>query len=464
MKNVYSYMFAAVAMFAAVSCQKETIAPENVDVYEVIAVATEETRTTLVDGVKTHWTSSDVLTVFDAEGVNQKFTTDITEAAPSARFTTNKFAYPVEPQAALIAVYPHTAGATLNGTTVTGLNLPTAQTASANNFDPKATIAYANGTFADNRNLKFNNAYGLFKFTIGEDNITSVAISTNNKENLSGNVSLSIADGKMSVVSNGNSTVTLKGSFTKGSVYYIAAIPGTYTTGIKVSLGTASGTETVKSTSNSVTLNPNSVLELGTIQNKSEVTIPGGHNSWNTSADGTPMYYLTWWHVARNVAIGKNKFKFCVNGQWTGGEATSSINTVYQAHGDAGKDIQISGATDSSCYDIYFNKNNYKYYITKTDESPWAVAGDFTQSWNDTYEMTPEKDYFVVRKVPASKDNFEYKFKFKGTSWDFAYPNNNIAPKLKKGDYDFYMKKDMSAYACVANGTTLKSSDWVKIQ
>ena len=467
MKKVYSYMFAAVAMFAAVSCQKEIITPEmpeeNVEVFEVIAVATEETKTTLKEGVKTYWTSSDALTVFDAEGVNQKFTTDITTDAASARFTTNKFAYPVDPEAALIAVYPYTAGATLNGTTVTGLSLPTSQDASANNFDPKATIAYANATVADNRNLKFNNAYGLFKFTIGEDNITSVAISTNNKESLSGNVSLSIADGKMTVVSDANSTVTLKGTFTKGSVYYIAALPGTFTKGIKVSLGTASGTTEVKSTQNSVTLKANSVLELGTIQNKSEVTIPGGHNGWSTANTGTPMYYLTWWHVARNVKIGTNEFKFYVNGEWAGGTANSNVNTVYQANGNGGSNIKISGATSTSAYDLYFNKNNYKYYITNTDESPWAVAGDFTQSWNDTYAMSPEKDYYVVRDVPASKDNFEYKFKFKNT-WDFAYPNSNIAPKLKKGNYDFYMKKDMSAYACIATDATLTPNDWKKIQ
>ena len=456
-------MFAAVTVFAAISCQKEMLFSEGDHAFELIAVATKETKTTLVEGVKTYWTSSDALTVFDAKGVNQKFTTDITENAASARFTTNEFAYPADSKGALIAVYPYTSGASLSGSTVTGLSLPTAQTATANNFDPKATIAYANGTVADNRNLKFNNAYGLFKFTIGEDKVTSVAISTNNKEYLSGTVSLSIADGKMTVVSNANSTVTLKGSFTKGSVYYIAALPGTFAKGIKVTLGTASGTTEVKSTQNSVILKANSVLELGTIQNKSEVTIPGGHNNWNTENTGTPMYYLTWWHVARNVKIGTNAFKFCVNGQWTGGDANSKTNTVYQAHGDGGSDIKISGATSTSAYDLYFNKSNYKYYITNTNESPWVVAGDFTQSWNETYAMSPEKDYYVIRDVPASKDNFEYKFKFKNT-WDFAYPNSNIAPNLKKGNYDFYMKKDMSAYACVANGETLKSDDWKKIQ
>ena len=462
MKKLYSRMFTAVAVFAAMSCQKEMLFSEN-DQFEVIAVASKDTKTTLVEGVKTYWKSSDALTVFDAEGVNQKFTTDITTDAASARFTTNKFAYPADPKAALIAVYPYTVGAALNGTTVTGLSLPTTQDASANNFDPKATIAYANGTVADNRNLKFNNAYGLFKFTVGEDNITSVAISTNNNESLCGNVSLSIDDGKMAIASNANSTVTLKGSFTKGSVYYIAALPGTFAKGIKVTLGTASGTTEVKSTQNSVTLKANSVLELGTIQNKSEVTIPGGHNGWSTANTGTPMYYLTWWHVARNVKIGTNEFKFYVDGEWAGGTASSNVNTVYQAIGKGGSNIKISGATSSSAYDLYFNKSNYKYYITKTDESPWVVAGDFTQSWNETYAMSPEKDYYVVRNVPASKDNFEYKFKFKNT-WDFAYPNSNIAPKLKKGNYDFYMKKDMSAYACVVTGTALNSSDWQPIQ
>ena len=176
MKRLFSHMFAAVTVFAAISCQKEMLFSEGDHAFELIAVATEETKTTLKEGVKTYWTSSDALTVFDAEGVNQKFTTDITTDAASGRFTTNKFAYPVDPESALVAIYPYTAGAALNETTVTGLTLPTSQDASANNFDPKATIAYAKGTVADNRNLKFNNAYGLFKFTIGEDKITSVAI------------------------------------------------------------------------------------------------------------------------------------------------------------------------------------------------------------------------------------------------------------------------------------------------
>lgn len=467
MKKIYSYVFTAVASVAAVSCQKEMAnEKENIggEAFEVIAIANDVTKTTLVDGVKTYWVGNDELTVFDAEVKNQKFTTDITESAASARFTTSSFAYPAESETAkLVAVYPYTAGATFNGTEIAGLKMPNEQTASEGNIDPKATIAYANGTFSDNRNLKFKNAYGLFKFAVGETGVTSVVITSNN-ENLVGNVSVSLSDGKMSIKSNGTQTVTLKGTFTKGKVYYVAAVPGTFSQGIKVSLGLSSGNVEVKSTSNSVTLNANAILELGTLQKKAEdVTIPGGHNGWNTAVSGTPTYYLTWWHVARNVKIGTNEFKFVVDGKWSGGTKGSSTYTSYQAGTDKNDNISINGATANQCYDIYFNKSNYKYYIVPTDNSPWAVAGNFTNAnWNDTHMLKPERDYFVVRNVDAPA-NFEFKFRFKGT-WDFAYPNNNVTTKLAAGKYDFYMKKDMSAYAYAAAGTALAQLKWNTIQ
>ena len=70
MKKIYSFAIAAVALFSAASCQKELVnAPmtEGGD-FTVTAIASAETKTVLVDGVKTYWAPGDKISVFNAEG------------------------------------------------------------------------------------------------------------------------------------------------------------------------------------------------------------------------------------------------------------------------------------------------------------------------------------------------------------------------------------------------------------
>ena len=88
MKKIYSFALAAVALFSAASCQKElvdnTIENQGGD-FTVTAVASVESKTVLVDGVKTYWTPGDKISVFNAEGKSVAFSTDITANAASAK-------------------------------------------------------------------------------------------------------------------------------------------------------------------------------------------------------------------------------------------------------------------------------------------------------------------------------------------------------------------------------------------
>ena len=107
MKKIYSFAIAAVALFSAASCQKELVnAPmtEGGD-FTVTAIASADTKTVLVDGVKTYWTPGDKISLFDAEGIATAFGTDITENAATAKFT-NEEAF-TAPEGDLLAVYPH---------------------------------------------------------------------------------------------------------------------------------------------------------------------------------------------------------------------------------------------------------------------------------------------------------------------------------------------------------------------
>ena len=60
MKKIYSYVIAAAAMLAAASCQ-EIVEPavKGPEAFSLTAVAGVDTKTTLVDGVKTYWMPTD---------------------------------------------------------------------------------------------------------------------------------------------------------------------------------------------------------------------------------------------------------------------------------------------------------------------------------------------------------------------------------------------------------------------
>ena len=366
MKRIYSYVFAAVAMFAAVSCQKENAfdAPEvNEEAFAITAVANADTKTVL-DGLKTYWTPTDALTAFDATGANRKFTTDITENSASARFTTPTFTLPENIEAGkLLAVYPYTEGATTDfQTKVSGLEIPATQQAVVAGFDPDAAISYVLDGVANQYSLKFNNVYGLFEFTVKSDGVKKVTVKANGDEKIAGPVDLYL-NGTLAPATGAVSEVTLEGDFVNGSTYYVALIPGTYASGVTVSFD---GTE-VKSTTKSITLEKNQVRGMGELSapEASEWALSGTFNSWGdmvmykTSTDGLL--------VVKGVEIkSTDEFKFRKNKKWenqiAGGlTAPNTERTVGWVN------ITVS---EPGTYDVYLNVNSSKYYIMTAGKTP----------------------------------------------------------------------------------------------
>lgn len=443
MKRIYSYVFAAVAMFAAVSCQKENAidAPEvNEEAFAITAVANADTKTALVDGVKTYWTSTDALTVFDATASNRKFTTDITENSASAKFTTSTFVLPENLETAmLLAVYPYTEGATTDfSTAITGLELPATQQAVAGGFDSDATIAFALGGLADQHNLKFNNVYGLFEFVVNEDNVKEVAIRANGGEKIAGPVSLAL-NGTLVAAEGAVSEVTLEGDFVKGSTYYVALIPGTYASGITVSFDG----EEVKSTSNEVVLEKNQIRGMGELKlpETSEWSLCGTFNSW-----GDEVMYKTDqdnFFVRYGITFNEaTQFKVRKTGSWndnynfgTTTTATKVANSVVGVYTDGGsKNINVNAGT----YDIYFDRlagqvyimapgKSYKEAQQPTTTSYYSLAGSFAGGgWDDTVAMKYSGDG-IWTNVQTFAANNEFKIKNKG-NWDASWGYTNVYP------------------------------------
>lgn len=372
MKKIYSYVIAAAAMLAAASCQ-EIVEPavKGPEAFSLTAVAGVDTKTTLVDGVKTYWAPGDELTVFDADGQNRKFVTDITEPAASAVFSTEIFAMPEDMNnAVLLAIYPYTQNAYTDfASYVANLEIPASQQAVKDGFDPDATLSYAlaMGQDAMDKNLKFHNLYGLFKFTVGDAGVTKVTVKANGGETLAGGVAL-LLNGTLNVAGDAASEVTLEGTFEKDGVYYIAAIPGTCASGISVLYNDT----VVKTTDKAVQLKPNTVLNLGSIGTPAVWGVCGTFTgNWNVSQNIHMTPTNNGWYVLEGVEMYKDDlFKFVTEDSWTGSLGYKDVvltaeDAVEYALVADGQNLKVN---KNGVFTISLNPAEKKFKVECTEE------------------------------------------------------------------------------------------------
>ena len=151
----------AVAAMAAVACSKE-VAPENNDaalgnpnLVEVTLTATGEgddsdvdTKAVFSGYPKIAWEGNEEISLLGANTENQKLT------ANGKGHQTTFTGYADKTDDAYYAVYPYDAKvALISDGKISNVTVPAVQTATANNFDPKAYIAVAKST--DKESLYF---------------------------------------------------------------------------------------------------------------------------------------------------------------------------------------------------------------------------------------------------------------------------------------------------------------------
>ena len=177
-----------------------------------------QTRATL-DGStkKVSFDENDEISILSANNTNTKFTT--TAGGASATFTGT-----ASDDSKFYAVYPYTAGLTLDPSTgiISGVEIPTTQfnaVYSTCGWDPRAPIAYATTT---GTSLQFHNACALLKINNDRGDATEIQVSCN--ENLTGTFSLDTSDGTLS---GGTYPFASAGSVPNKTKIYIAIAPGT---------------------------------------------------------------------------------------------------------------------------------------------------------------------------------------------------------------------------------------------
>ncbi len=497
MKRIYSFMFAAVAAFAAASCAQEldNQLPEGEAAVYTASVDGADTKAAL-DGMSTNWENGDAILLYDGTAA-AKYVTSLQAPAAHADFTL------AEGEKALtgnkvIAVYPEWADgykssvADIEKKALSKAYLTPKQTAKVGTYDPNAAIAMA---YTEDNHLEFKNATTLLKFTVSSEDVEAVTLSSIGGEKLTGEWAIDYNNGapKATPAEGGASADCVELSagegsvFEKGKDYYISVYPQTLKSGFAVqfSFKGVSGKQLVKKYESAVEFKRNVILNIGDYEftgtivpeePAAEWAIAGTFNEWSTTAN--PMELVNGYYVAKNVAglnysdpnegeTGSSTgIKFVNNGTaWRGGEGQVTAGTWAYVWGDGGN-IYVDGATAETAYDIYLNpsEGDYgKFVIVATgtempEDKPataqeWYLVGAFN-GWTPAdakYKMTLDGEWYVFKNFTA--DGNDVKF-VADAGWTINRGGSFIANQaievaqggsnmtVPAGKYDVYLSAD----------------------
>lgn len=138
-----------------------------------------------MEGADVRWSANDALGIFSGtKFVNAKFTTKDDNAA-SATFTGDATDAEGTEAAKAFAYYPYAAGATLEGTTVSGLEIPAVQTFAEGTFATTLNPMAAVGE--DHTSLAFRSVDAVLRFKLtGTDTFNKLILTGNNDESIAG--------------------------------------------------------------------------------------------------------------------------------------------------------------------------------------------------------------------------------------------------------------------------------------
>ena len=253
--------FAAIVSFASCSSEDNNTTIENESATKVMTfTATQEgneaSTRAILSGTNIHWDSEDKISIFDGTNNNQFTLTD------GAGRTFGKFSGKAGQSNSYTAVYPYQENASLSGDDVTNVTLPAIQYARDNSFDKKAALMMAKST---KTTLEFKNAVGYVKVKPRFACSKIVLQAARASEYLAGMCTLSYGDGKPSIAFNpGQSTsITLSGTITANTVYYIAVPAVTLNAGWSISFTDTTGDVYTRTGSKEIEFKRNTIINLG---------------------------------------------------------------------------------------------------------------------------------------------------------------------------------------------------------
>ena len=494
MRRICSFLFAAVAMISAVSCNQELMdGPVVADKAAKTLTAMfdgAETKALLSEGTKTSWEYLDTILVYNGY-YTSRYVTHVKDSSYVAEFEV------AEQDEALagdkfIAVYPlwadgyMTSYVDIDRLTIDEVYLEKNQKARAGSYDPRTAISMA---YTEDTTLVFKNATALLKFQVLNEGVKSVTVWTHNGEPIAGSWSLDYNDGEPVATpfeSNDENDVRTANwvelhagdkTFEVGKDYYISVFPQVAEYGFTVEFCFEGSSKKLaaKSTDNSVEFQRNVILNLGAIEFTGEVPvvtgwgIAGELNAWGETADDIALkQYEDGLFVAYEVEFPDGEFKIRKNNDWSEGNYGMVNESVMEAN--HAYDVCAEGANmyvSAGIYDIWLDENAKRVYVMEPgvsiDEAvepsapveTWYLVGDFND-WTvaDEAYMMEFVDGWYVCDLTLDKAT---ELKFNIGSWDVNrggatfeldtdlnvwHDGGNIA--VPAGSYVVYLSADAS--------------------
>ena len=494
MRRICSFLFAAVAMISAVSCNQELMdGPVVADKAAKTLTAMfdgAETKALLSEGTKTSWEYLDTILVYNGY-YTSRYVTHVKDSSYVAEFEV------AEQDEALagdkfIAVYPlwadgyMTSYVDIDRLTIDEVYLEKNQKARAGSYDPRTAISMA---YTEDTTLVFKNATALLKFQVLNEGVKSVTVWTHNGEPIAGSWSLDYNDGEPVATpfeSNDENDVRTANwvelhagdkTFEVGKDYYISVFPQVAEYGFTVEFCFEGSSKKLaaKSTDNSVEFQRNVILNLGAIEFTGEVPvvtgwgIAGERNECGEKADDIALkQYEDGLFVAYEVEFPDGEFKIRKNNDWSEGNYGMVNESVMEAN--HAYDVCAEGANmyvSAGIYDIWLDENAQRVYVMEPgvsiDEAvepsapveTWYLVGDFND-WTlaDEAFVMDFVDGWYVCDLTLDKAT---ELKFNIGSWDVNrggatfeldtdlnvwHDGGNIA--VPAGSYVVYLSADAS--------------------
>ena len=229
MKKLFKTLPLVLIVMSIYSCTSDDETVQ--DVNDNSSVVTTFTCTQENDGTTTKaalgsegkilWESGDAISIFDGNKANYKYSL----GSESNGKSTGTFSGTGAVTGPYVAVYPYTAGATLNNDgTVSNIVHPDEQEAVAGGFDPKAALMIAK---SETTTLQFKNAVGFIKVTPQFDCKKIILRAADKTQPLAGKGTIKFDGSDNPYIDFTDSkelsySITLSGTITSGKAYYIA--------------------------------------------------------------------------------------------------------------------------------------------------------------------------------------------------------------------------------------------------
>ena len=301
MKNI-KLIIAALASFAAFSCEKESLPQSNSESDKIPLILTtgEDTKTSLQSDGAIHWSTTDKLAVFDNSLMGDNKNNFVVSAISDANHSSATFSGSVGTTTSRIcAVYPYELALSCEvglSSHKIQVNLPSQQSAKAGSFAENLNISVAKASVSKNdlpeTSVSFKNVCALLSFTLPNslpEEITNVTISS--AIPMAGKMSLTYGDNITCSLSNDQPTrISMTGTFEAGKTYWFVVAPVTLQ-GISIDVETKSGNIYTKSNSSAITLTQGKYRSLGTLNfdKMKPITVSSEHEYGNNTLLGTNL-------------------------------------------------------------------------------------------------------------------------------------------------------------------------------